>query len=158
MLTYYRSVALTKLQTGEAQSMSCGFVPSILWPNYFWWLLVAKLRNTLRRDKKDGPVSVLGQSIKRTLLNDYDRRRLKCTIVIMRCLSSLTFHIFDFSTEQNSTKLDRKPRSQCPLPSLFFGLIGKTRWRPWPLNGWDIFDFFFKTADWNSKKLDRKQD
>ena len=51
-------------------------------------------------------------------------RRLKCTIVIMRCPSSvrpsvrlsvvhpsLTFHIFDFSsetTEQNSTKLDRK--------------------------------------------------
>ena len=48
-------------------------------------------------------------------------RRLKCTIVIMRCpssvnpsvvrrLSSLTFHIFDFSsetTERNLTKLDR---------------------------------------------------
>ena len=42
--------------------------------------------------------------------------RLKCTIVIMRCPSSvlspssLTFHIFDFSetTERNSTKLDRK--------------------------------------------------
>ena len=44
-------------------------------------------------------------------------RRLKCTIVIMRCPSSvcrpssLTFHIFDFSsetTERNSTKLYRK--------------------------------------------------
>ena len=40
-------------------------------------------------------------------------RRLKCTIVIMRCPSvrpSLTFHIFDFSenAERNSTKLDRK--------------------------------------------------
>ena len=47
-------------------------------------------------------------------------RRLKCTIVITRCPSSVrpsvvlplvTFHIFDFSsetTEQNSTKLDRK--------------------------------------------------
>ena len=42
--------------------------------------------------------------------------RLMCTIVITRCPSSvrhpsLTFHIFDFSsetTEQNSTKLDRK--------------------------------------------------
>ena len=37
-------------------------------------------------------------------------RRLKCTIVITRC-PSLTFHVFDFSsksTEQNSTKLDRK--------------------------------------------------
>ena len=44
-------------------------------------------------------------------------RRLKCTIVIMRCPSSvvrrpsLTFHIFDFfseTAEWNSTKLDRK--------------------------------------------------
>ena len=43
-------------------------------------------------------------------------RRLKCTIVILRCQSSvvrplLTFHIFDFSsetTEKNSTKLVRK--------------------------------------------------
>ena len=43
-------------------------------------------------------------------------RRLKCTIVITHCPSSvirpsLTFHIFDFSsetTEQNSTKLDKK--------------------------------------------------
>ena len=44
-------------------------------------------------------------------------RRLKCTIVITRCPSSvcplLTFHIFDFSSEtaeQNSTKLDRKQK------------------------------------------------
>ena len=24
---------------------------------------------------------------------------------------------------------------------VFFGLIGKTKWPPWPLIGWDIFDF-----------------
>ena len=41
---------------------------------------------------------------------------------------------------------------------VFFGPIGKTRWPPWPLIGWDIFDFFSKTADLNSTKLDRKQD
>ena len=193
-------------------------------------------------------------------------RRLKCTIVITRCPSSvrpsvrpsLTFHIFNFSSEtaeQNSTKLDRKQdlnvlyqvcvfradrknkmaalasdwlrhfrlllwnrwtefnetwqeaRSQRPLPSLcfsgwsvkqdgrpglwlaetfstsplkplngiqrnltgskismsstkfvFFGPIGKTRWPPWPLIGWDIFDFSSETAERNSTKLDRKQD
>ena len=41
---------------------------------------------------------------------------------------------------------------------VFFGPIGKTRWPPWPLIGWDIFDFSSETAVWNSTKLDRKQD
>ena len=29
---------------------------------------------------------------------------------------------------------------------VFFGPIGKTRWPPWPLIGWDIFDFSSETA------------
>ena len=41
---------------------------------------------------------------------------------------------------------------------VFYGLIGKTRWLSWPLIGWDIFDFSSETAEWNSTKLDRKQD
>ena len=41
---------------------------------------------------------------------------------------------------------------------VFFEPIGKTRWPPWPLIGWDIFDFFSETAERNSTKLDRKQD
>ena len=41
---------------------------------------------------------------------------------------------------------------------VFFGPIGKTRWSPWPLIGWDIFDFSSETAERNSTKLDRKQD
>ena len=41
---------------------------------------------------------------------------------------------------------------------VFFGPIGKTRWPPWPLIGWDIFDFFSETPERNSTKLDRKQD
>ena len=41
---------------------------------------------------------------------------------------------------------------------VFFGPIGKTRWPPWPLIGWDIFDFSVETAERNSKNLDRKQD
>ena len=40
----------------------------------------------------------------------------------------------------------------------FFGPIGKTRWPPWPLIGWDIFNFSIETAERNSTKLDRKQD
>ena len=41
---------------------------------------------------------------------------------------------------------------------VFFVLIGKTRWPPWPLIGWDIFDFSSETPERNSTKLDRKQD
>ena len=41
---------------------------------------------------------------------------------------------------------------------VFFGPIDKTRWPPWPLIGWDIFDFSSETVEWNSTKLDRKQD
>ena len=41
---------------------------------------------------------------------------------------------------------------------VFFGPIGKTRWPPWPLIGWDIFDFSSETAERNLTKLDRKQD
>ena len=41
---------------------------------------------------------------------------------------------------------------------VFFGPIGKTRWPPWPLIGWEIFDFSSETAERNSTKLDRKQD
>ena len=41
---------------------------------------------------------------------------------------------------------------------VFFGPIGKTRWPPWPLIDWDIFDFSSETTERNSTKLDRKQD
>ena len=41
---------------------------------------------------------------------------------------------------------------------VFFGPIGKTRWPPWPLIGWNIFDFSSGTTERNSMKLDRKQD
>ena len=41
---------------------------------------------------------------------------------------------------------------------VFFGPIGKTRWPPWLLIGWVIFDFSSETAERSSTKLDRKQD
>ena len=39
---------------------------------------------------------------------------------------------------------------------VFFGPIGKTTWPPWPLIGWDMFNFSSETAEQNSTKLDRK--
>ena len=60
-------------------------------------------------------------------------------------------------TEFNETW--QEARSQHPLPSLrFSGRSEKTRWPPWPLIGWDIFNFSSETAERNSTKLDRKQD
>ena len=41
---------------------------------------------------------------------------------------------------------------------VFFRPIGKRRWPPWPLIGWDIFDFSSETTERNSTKLVRKQD
>ena len=41
---------------------------------------------------------------------------------------------------------------------VFFRPIRKTWWLPWPLIGWDIFNFSVETAEWNSTKLDGKQD
>ena len=41
---------------------------------------------------------------------------------------------------------------------VFFGPIGKTRWSPWLLIGWDIFHFSSETANQNSTKLDSKKD
>ena len=60
-------------------------------------------------------------------------------------------------TEFNETW--QEARAQRPSTKfVFFGPIGKTRWPPWPLIGWDICDFSSETAEWNSTKLDRKQD
>ena len=41
---------------------------------------------------------------------------------------------------------------------VFFRLIGKTRWPPRALIGWDTFDIFSETTEGNATKLDRKQD
>ena len=48
--------------------------------------------------------------------------------------------------------------SKASTKFVFFGPIGKTRWPPWPLIGWDIFDFSVETAERNSTKLNRNQD
>ena len=48
--------------------------------------------------------------------------------------------------------------STSPTKFVFFRPIGKTRWPPWPLIGWDSFNFSSETAERNSTKLYRKQD
>ena len=58
-------------------------------------------------------------------------------------------------TEFNKTG---KKISMSSTKFVLFGPIGKTRWPPWPLIGWNIFDFFSETAERKSTKLERKQD
>ena len=41
---------------------------------------------------------------------------------------------------------------------VFFGSIEKTRLLPWSLIGWDIFNLSSQISEWNSTKIDRKQD
>ena len=48
--------------------------------------------------------------------------------------------------------------SMCSTKFVFFGPIGKPRWPPRPLIGWDIFYFSSETPEPNWKKLGRKQD
>ena len=60
-----------------------------------------------------------------------------------------------YRIQQNLT---RSKISTSSTKFVFFGPIGKTRWPPWPLIVWNIFDFFSETALRNSTKLDRKQD
>ena len=90
-------------------------------------------------------------------------RRLEWAIVIAHRPSSVRRKLFAFSTsslkplngiQQNLTG------SKISTPStkfVFFGPIGKTRWPPWPLIGWDVFDFSSETAERNSMKLDKNQ-
>ena len=48
--------------------------------------------------------------------------------------------------------------SMSSIKFVFFGLVGKRRWPPWPLIGWDIFDLSSQTAERPATKLDRKKD
>ena len=105
-------------------------------------------------------------------------RRLTCTIVIMCCPSSLTFHIFIFSSEtaeRNSTKLDRKQDHNVLYQVCVFRANRKNKmatsgfWLaetfltspllrcPSSLT-FHIFIFSSETTEWNSTKLDGKQD
>ena len=96
-------------------------------------------------------------------------RRLKCTIVIMCCPSSVVrpssvvVNFFDFWllwnrwTEFNETW--QEATSQRPLPRL--DISGRSKKQDGGPDLWlaeTIFDFSSETAERNSTKLDRKQD
>ena len=57
----------------------------------------------------------------------------------------------------NRLNLTGSKISESSTMFVFFGPIGKTRWPPWPLIGWDIFDFSSEIVERQSTKLHRKQ-
>ena len=74
---------------------------------------------------------------------------------------SLTFHIFDFSsetTEQNSTKLDKKQELNILYQVCVFRAERKKKMAAMVSDWLSIFDFSCKTAERKSAKLDWKQD
>ena len=74
------------------------------------------------------------------------------------CLRHFRLLLWNPWTEFNETWQEERDLNGLYRVLCFFGPIGKTRWPPWPLIGWDIFDFSSETPEQNSTKLDRKQD
>ena len=74
---------------------------------------------------------------------------------------SLTFHIFNFSSEtneRNSTKLDRKQDLKVLYQVCVFWVDRKKKMAALASDWLRHFDFSSETAEQNSTKLDRKQD
>ena len=124
--------------------------PLIGWNNFDFSSEIAE-RNSTKLDRKQD-LNVLYQ----VCVFRADRKN-KMAILASDWLRHFRLLLWNRWMEFNDTW--QEARSQRPLPSLcFFGLIGKTRWLPWPLIGWDILDFSSETAERNSTKLDLKQD
>ena len=68
------------------------------------------------------------------------------------------FRLLLWNRWTESNEIDRKMISISSTNFVFIWPIGKTRLSPWPLIGWDIFDFSSETAERNSTKPKRKQD
>ena len=74
--------------------------------------------------------------------------------------SLINWDISDFLSKWNWWHLTRSKNSTSSTRffCFYFRPIGKPRWLPLPLIGWDFFDLFSATGEQNSTKLDRKQE
>ena len=124
--------------------------PLIGWDIFDFFSETAE-RNSIKLDRKED-LNVLYQ----VCVFRADRKNK------MAALASDWLRYFRLLLRNRWTEFDetwQEARSQCPLPSLCFsGRSVKKRWQPWPMIGWDIFDFSSETAVLDSKKFDRKQD
>ena len=148
----------SKISTSSTKFVFFGPIGKARWPQ---WPLIGRdifdfssettERNSTKLDRKQD-LNVLYQ-----VCVFWADRKNKITALASDWLRHFRLLLWNRWKEFNKTW--QEARSQRPLPSLYFlGGSEKTRWSPWPLIGWDIFDFSYETAERNSTKLDRKQD
>ena len=85
-------------------------------------------------------------------------RKNKMTALASDWLRHFRLLLWNCWTKFDETWQEARSQLSLPIISFFLAPIGKTRWPPWPLIDWDIFDFPSETAERDSTKLDRKQD
>ena len=153
-----RNLIGSKISTSSTKFVFFGSIGKTRWPP---WPLIGwdisdfssetAERNSTKLDRKQD-LNVLYQ----VCVFRADRKN-KMAALASDWLRHFRLLLWNRWTEFNETW--QEARSQRPLPSLCFsGWSEKTRWPPWPLIGWDIFDFSSETAERNSTKLERKQD
>ena len=121
------------------------------WLRHFWLLLGnrwTELNETWQEARYQRPLP--------SLCFRTDRKN-KMAALTTDWLRHFLFLLWNCRTEFNENMTGSKI-STSSTKFVFFGPIGKSRWPPWPLIGWDIFDFSFETTEWNLIKLDKKQD
>ena len=153
-----RNLTGSKISTSSTKFVFFGPIGKTRWPswpligwNIFDFSAENAERNSMKLDRKQD-LNVLYQvcvfladrkNKMAALTSDWLRH---CRLLRLKPLNWIQRNLTGSKISTSSTKF------------VFFGPIGKTRWPPWPLIGWDIFVFSSETAEWNSTKLDRKQD
>ena len=152
-----RSLTGSKISMSSTKFVFFGLIGKTIWPPWpligwdiFDFSSETAEQNSTKLDRKQD-LNVLYQ----VCVFRADRKN-KMAALSSDWLRHFRLLLWNRWTEFNETW--QEARSQCPLPSLCFWADRKTRWPPWPLIGWDIFDFSSETAERNSTKLDRKQD
>ena len=153
---YYKKVSVFSAPEPKAQVHYCDHALSVVRPSsltfhIFDFFSETAKRNSTKLDRKQDLNALYKVCAFRA-----DRKN-KMAALASDWLRHFRLLLWNRWMEFNETW--QEARSERPLQSLCFsGPMGKTRWPPWPLIGWDIFDFFSETAERNSTKLDRKQD
>ena len=105
-------------------------------------------------------MSLFDQEHKRKYLSTALFRNIRSNLVNRLHINLLSLILLKYCWlwHKSSNEINNTQISTPSTKFVFFRLIGKTRWPPWPLICRDIFYFSSETAERNSTKIDRKQD